>query len=298
LAAGLIPGKGTIMTSSLIVLLIDIQNGFARHDLSPQQGGSLYVPGGEHVGRRAAGLIHSCSDTIFVLSQDFHPAGHISFAATHGVAPFSDFRLRADPRGVYVADPQGALQQTAWPDHCVQGSESAWFVDEIMAALPPALCHALKTDLTSPLLTANGARNNRFYVIRKGMRHDLDSYGIATENDQIGTTAAPAVFASIAASLHEAGVSAARIALGGLATNFCVEFSHHDVYRYLLPELQRCQIDARVQLLTDLCAGIEVSTADGSWPDLAHAFSRMVSLGSAEATTADVLMTGLPANHV
>jgi nicotinamidase/pyrazinamidase len=273
------------MTTSTIVVLIDIQNGFARADLSPGQGGSLYVPGGEKVGAVAAGLIRAASDTIFVLSQDFHPADHISFASNHGVAPFSIFRLQRGAEGRYVVDENGALEQTAWPDHCRQGSESALFVDAIMAELPPTLRAAVATHAAGDVLSDTDTRGNTFYVIRKGMRSDLDSYGIATENDRERTTGAPSVFSAIAERQQRAGHSKAVIAIGGLATNFCVEFSHDDLYRYLLPALSARGIAAEVCILTDLSAGIAVSVPGGAWPDLAAALQRMAQKGSRIVTT-------------
>jgi nicotinamidase/pyrazinamidase len=280
--------KETEMKRAAIVVLIDIQNGFARSDLTEAQGGSLYVPGGEAVGAAAAQLIARARDTVFVLSQDFHPAGHISFASTHGVTPFSLLRLRRDAQGRYQAGADGELEQTAWLDHCVQGTQSALFVDAIMAVLPPALADALRRHVLDPVLTASDERGNTFHVVRKGMRADLDSYGIATENDRASKTAAPGLFAEIAATLRQHGVSHASVAIGGLATNFCVEFSHGDLCDYLLPALRRETIEAEPLLLTDLCAGIDLATPDGTWPDLAAAVGRMTRLGTRAATVAEL----------
>lgn len=277
------------MTSASIVVLVDIQNGFACEQLTPEQGGSLYVPGGEKVGRPAAALIRAASDTVFVLSQDFHPAAHISFASTHGVAPFSTLRLRRDQHGRQVVDSEGPLEQTAWLDHCRQGTPSALFVDDILQVLPPTLQTALQRDVDSAVLSAQDARNNVFYVIRKGMRRDLDSYGIATENDRQSTTRAPAVFEDIAAALQRRGVKNAVVAIGGLATNFCVEFSHQDLYTFLLPALAARRISAQVLLLTDISAGIDMQTPDGSWPDHATAGARMARMGTRACASADLL---------
>ncbi|MBV8647711.1 hypothetical protein [Paludibacterium sp.] len=273
------------MTTAAIVLLIDLQNGFAHDGLTAEQGGSLYVPGGEQVGRVAAGLVRDAHDTVFVLSQDFHPADHISFAANHGVEPFSTIKLSADAQGVYRVDVGGTLAQTAWPDHCKQGTESAQLVDELLAELPADLSANLAS--AEPVLFARDGRGNAFYVVRKGTRRDLDSYGIATENDGVSTTRAPAVFAAIAETWRQAGVTDARIAIGGLATNFCVEFSHDDIYRYLVPALQARGIGAQVFFLADISAGIAVSADDGAWPDLAAATDRMAQKGTRISRVAD-----------
>jgi nicotinamidase-related amidase len=305
--------------TATILVLIDIQNGFARADLSEQQGGSLYVPGGEEAGRPAADLIRRSSDSIVVLSQDFHPSDHISFAANHAqIKPFSDIYLRCGNNGRYrvvgagiggkvmdvdtdahghisaisqeelpAAAWEGALKQTLWLRHCVQGTESALFVDPIMAELPPGVVGQLKAAGVQPVLSGNDARGNQFHIVRKGMRSDLDSYGIATENDGLSKTGAPALFERIAAQLQADGIGKAVIGIGGLATNFCVEFSHADLYRELVPALQARGVVSDVQILTDISRGIPVVTPEKNWPDLGAALDRMASLGSRPSATED-----------
>ena len=86
-----------------------------------------------------------------VLTQDWHPAGHFSFASTHpGKKPFET-----------IAAPYGP--QVLWPDHCVQGSWGAGF--------HPAL------DIPHAAL-----------VLRKGMAHAIDSYSAFYENDRTTPT--------------------------------------------------------------------------------------------------------------
>lgn len=121
-----------------LLLLIDIQNDFCP-------GGALAVAGGDEivpvVNRLAARFAH------VALTQDWHPAGHRSFASAHGGrAPYDS-----------VAFPYG--MQTLWPDHCVQGTQGA--------AFHPAL------DTTRAEL-----------VIRKGFRPQIDSYSAFFENDR------------------------------------------------------------------------------------------------------------------
>jgi nicotinamidase/pyrazinamidase len=82
-----------------------------------------------------------------VLTQDWHPAGHSSFATSHpGSAPFASISM-----------PYG--QQTLWPDHCIQGSAGAAF---------------------HPKLETTRAE----LVIRKGFRPEIDSYSAFYENDR------------------------------------------------------------------------------------------------------------------
>jgi len=85
-----------------------------------------------------------------VLTQDWHPAGHRSFASTHGRKPFETIDL-----------PYG--KQILWPDHCVQGTRGAEF--------HPGLA------LTRAAL-----------VIRKGFRPEIDSYSAFSENDRTTPT--------------------------------------------------------------------------------------------------------------
>jgi nicotinamidase-related amidase len=262
-------------------------------------------------------------NSIVVLSQDFHPADHISFAANHAeVQPFSNVYLRCGDNGAYrvvgadtdgkVMDVdtdargyitrvrgqelppaawQGALKQTLWLRHCIQGTESAAFVDPIMEELPPGVISQLKAPGTKPVLSGHDARGNHIHVVRKGMRPDLDSYGIATENDGVTKTAAPALLERMATRLAADGIGKAHIAIGGLATNFCVEFSHADLYRELVPALKARGIGFEIQLLTDISYGIAVATPDNSWPDLGAAPDRMAALGTQIRTTGHFLTT-------
>ena len=92
------------MSSALIV--IDVQNDFCP-------GGALAVPEGDMI---VAGINARMAafDTV-VLTQDWHPAGHSSFASSHaGKAPYDLVEMPYGP-------------QVLWPDHCVQGSAGAEF---------------------------------------------------------------------------------------------------------------------------------------------------------------------------
>ncbi|WP_019949504.1 bifunctional nicotinamidase/pyrazinamidase [Hymenobacter aerophilus] len=89
------------------LLLIDLQNDFVP-------GGSLAVPGGDAVVALANQLQPHFG--LVVATQDWHPAGHGSFASAHpGRQPFEQGELNG-------------LPQTLWPDHCVQGTPGAEFV--------------------------------------------------------------------------------------------------------------------------------------------------------------------------
>ena len=127
-------------TDALIV--IDVQNDFCP-------GGALAVAGGDEIISRINGLMGDYQTVV--LTQDWHPSNHASFAANHpGAAPFS---LTTMPYG----------PQVLWPTHCVQGSEGA------------AFHKALRTDPAH-------------LVIRKGFRPKIDSYSAFFENDRTTAT--------------------------------------------------------------------------------------------------------------
>ena len=119
------------------LLIIDVQNDFCS-------GGALAVPDAEAI----LPLINKLSDQFqnVVLTQDWHPAQHSSFASEHDEKnPFDTITL-----------PYG--EQTLWPDHCIQGSDGARF---------------------HPELSTDAAR----LIIRKGFRRSIDSYSAFFEND-------------------------------------------------------------------------------------------------------------------
>lgn len=121
---------------------IDVQNDFCP-------GGALAVPGGDEVVpviNRLAGRFRHV-----VLTQDWHPQGHVSFASSHpGRRPFETIQLAYG-------------EQVLWPDHCVPGSRGAEF--------HPGL-DTLPADL----------------VVRKGNDPAIDSYSALYENDHRTST--------------------------------------------------------------------------------------------------------------
>jgi nicotinamidase/pyrazinamidase len=121
-----------------LLLVIDVQNDFCP-------GGALAVGAGDAV----VPVINSLAERFehVVLTQDWHPVGHSSFASSHpGSVPFET-----------IAMPYGP--QTLWPDHCVQGTPGAAFHTELLT-------------------------NRAQLVIRKGFRGAIDSYSAFYENDR------------------------------------------------------------------------------------------------------------------
>ena len=119
------------------LLLIDLQPDF-------MPGGALAVPGGDEILPRVNALAARFEHVV--LTQDWHPPGHISFASTHaGKQPYE-----------HVDAPYGP--QTLWPEHCLQHTPGA--------ALHPEL------DVSHAEL-----------ILRKGFRREIDSYSAFLEND-------------------------------------------------------------------------------------------------------------------
>lgn len=119
------------------LLVVDVQNDFCP-------GGALAVAEGDAVVPVANALI--ARFPLSILTQDWHPADHASFASQHeGKAPFSTTEMTYGT-------------QVLWPDHCVQGSKGAEFHKDLDT------CRA-------------------HMIVRKGFRREIDSYSAMFEND-------------------------------------------------------------------------------------------------------------------
>lgn len=121
-----------------VLLVVDVQNDFCP-------GGALAVPRGDEV----VSLINALAQrfTHVVLTQDWHPPGHQSFASSHpGRKPYDTVAVSYGP-------------QILWPDHCVQGTPGA--------------------ELRKDLRITHAA-----LVLRKGYHRDIDSYSAFFENDR------------------------------------------------------------------------------------------------------------------
>lgn len=129
-------------TDTKALIVIDVQNDFCP-------GGALAVADGDAIIPRINRLLGEYE--VRVLTQDWHPAGHKSFAGNHAdKAPFESVDLVYGP-------------QVLWPHHCVQGTEGAEF--------HPGL------DVDSADL-----------ILRKGFREGIDSYSAFFENDRVTPT--------------------------------------------------------------------------------------------------------------
>ena len=124
------------------LVIIDPQNDFCP-------GGALAVADGDSIMPPINAMMEAFD--LVILTQDWHPQGHSSFASSHdGAAPFSLTEMPYGP-------------QVLWPDHCIQGSDGA--------AFHPAL-DTVRADA----------------VIRKGSNPAVDSYSAFFENDKATAT--------------------------------------------------------------------------------------------------------------
>jgi nicotinamidase/pyrazinamidase len=126
------------MANDEVLLVIDVQNDFCP-------GGRLAVERGHEVVPLINQLMNEHDHVV--LTQDWHPADHSSFASQHpGAKPFDNHQASYGT-------------QTLWPDHCVQDTEGAAFHRDL-------------------------ERSHVELVLRKGFRRDVDSYSAFFENDR------------------------------------------------------------------------------------------------------------------
>jgi nicotinamidase/pyrazinamidase len=130
--------EGAIIDGSDVLIVVDVQNDFCP-------GGALAVPQGDEIIPIVNGLAARFRNVV--LTQDWHPRSHLSFASSHpGKKAFETIKVSYGP-------------QVLWPDHCVQGTPGAEF---------------------HPALRAPHAA----LVVRKGIHPTIDSYSALYENDR------------------------------------------------------------------------------------------------------------------
>ena len=136
--------KGIRLNEHDSLVVVDIQ-----YDFIP--GGALPVNGGDQIiqGINNVTSIFYDNNAPVVLTQDWHPAGHLSFASSHP---------GKNPGDLYTGE-DGAIGPVLWPDHCVQGTRGAEFHEDLKLNYAKA-------------------------IIRKGTNPKVDSYSAFMENDK------------------------------------------------------------------------------------------------------------------
>ena len=161
------------------LIVVDIQNDFLP-------GGALAVPDGDAILPFVEKLLRTgLNYDLIVVTQDWHPAGHGSFAASHSrTAPFQLGEL-------------SGLSQMFWPDHCVEGTKGARLSVEI-----------------EEVLGQMEAAGRLVITVQKGQDRDVDSYSAFFDNARIHDTGLQGV-------LRKHGISDVDIV--GLAFDYCVK---------------------------------------------------------------------------
>lgn len=155
------------------LIIVDIQNDFIP-------GGSLAVPDGDKIISRINELQKKFD--LVVATQDWHPANHKSFASQH------------DSKNPFEIIDLNGLQQTLWPDHCIQSTKGAEF----------------HKDLNTNKIEA---------IFRKGTNPEIDSYSGFFDNGRKKAT-------GLHGYLQERKVTSVFVC--GLAADFCVYYTALD----------------------------------------------------------------------
>ncbi|MHA1987775.1 MAG: bifunctional nicotinamidase/pyrazinamidase [Promethearchaeota archaeon] len=136
--------KNIVIDQNDALIIIDIQNDFIPGGSLPVEEGHLIIEGINEVA-----YIFKNSIRNVILTQDWHPKGHFSFASSHsGMNPGDEFQSE-----------NGAIGPVLWADHCVQGTRGAEFHDDL-------------------------DKNLASLIIRKGRNPMVDSYSAFLENDK------------------------------------------------------------------------------------------------------------------
>lgn len=206
-----------------LLVIVDPQNDFCP-------GGALAVAGGDEIMADISDLARRFAHVV--VTQDWHPEGHKSFASQHDLPPFSKGR---------VGDKDG---QDLWPDHCVQGTSGAAFHIDVLDAV-----------------------NRASAIFRKGMNHNVDSYSGFRDNDM----KTPTGLGGWMREMREAGL-VRRVFVVGLAYDFCVGWTALDavIYPndavYVIKDLTRA-IDMAIPAVLELPATTTVEVIERRFRD-------------------------------
>ncbi len=365
--------------TAIINMFIDPENGFLKFGLTDDQGGVLYVPGGEEVTKPMGEIVDKSRGSIFIIGQDYHPANHISFMINHpGIMdyrveefkkfldtheqphpeteeelylqaqqpvhffngleqppeafPFPEIVLDENRHIIGLKEADGRIREvrvettsglepspqdygrvakvldgyhrktydeylaegrilstlTLWTKHCVQGTESCLYPADLN--LPQGLQDKLNGDMASKYIFHRDAEtDNVFYVIRKGQNPELDSYGIGVENDGETQTVAWKIFKELTTELKKAGCQNVIINGGGLATNFCLEFSENNVDDFLAGFFKMAGMQVDIRYVPEISRGIPIPGGVDDPFSLDGVPERLKRRGVEETTVAEIL---------
>ncbi|KDN46798.1 Isochorismatase hydrolase [Tilletiaria anomala UBC 951] len=182
------------------LIVVDVQYDFID--------GSLAVEGAERIIDPIVHLIEADCWSSIVLSQDFHPPGHISFASTYGKEPLQEVRVP------HPITPATTVPQMLWPDHCVQGTHGAEIHERVMAATR-AKAPGSNASVDTPAVNV--------VVIQKGDHANLDGYSAFSLNHYVG-------FTPLVRKMGSWGIE--RVVICGLATDYCCHATAVDARKF------------------------------------------------------------------
>ncbi|KDQ56964.1 hypothetical protein JAAARDRAFT_178399 [Jaapia argillacea MUCL 33604] len=136
---------------------------------------------------------------LVVASQDYHPAGHVSFASTHNATPFQRVRL---PHPI-LGDHPDTIAQMLWPDHCVQGSKGCEIEEGVRSRLDKL--------------------GSKVHIVQKGCDPIVDSYSAFASNHYVRFTELPKILFSR---------DIRKLTVVGLATDYCVRATAIDARKF------------------------------------------------------------------
>jgi len=140
--------KGIKINEHDALIIVDVQNDFMPNGALPVEEGDFIVQGINEVAQKIM-----LNGGKIVLTQDWHPKDHKSFASTHpGKNPGDEYQTE-----------DGAIGPVLWPDHCVQGTRGADFHEDLKIEIADA-------------------------IIQKGINPEIDSYSGFLENDKKSKT--------------------------------------------------------------------------------------------------------------
>ena len=201
------------------LIVVDIQNDFLP-------GGALAVPEGDSILPFVIDLMRTgVHYDLIVVTQDWHPEGHGSFASSHpGTEPFQLGAL-------------SGLPQMLWPDHCIQEMDGARLsakIEEVLAEI--------------------AGKGRQFIIVKKGQDRDLDSYSAFFDNARRRDT-------GLQSTLAEHGIT--EVDVVGLAFDYCVKATALDAAslgfqtRVLMQGTRSVEPASEAQVLSELSkAGI------------------------------------------
>jgi nicotinamidase/pyrazinamidase len=198
------------------LIVVDIQNDFLP-------GGALAVPEGDSVLPFVIELMRTGQHyDLIVVTQDWHPKGHGSFASSHpGTEPFQLGEL-------------SGLPQMLWPDHCVEETSGARLSVEIEKVLAEIV-----------------TKGRQLTIVKKGQDRDIDSYSAFFDNARRRDT-------GLQKTLHDHGIS--EVDVVGLALDYCVKATALDAAslgfqtRVLLQGTRAVDPSSEAQVLSELSA--------------------------------------------